>query len=214
VSDWDFKAASFSGVLNGTASDITVDNAGKTDTDNAESITTTTVTLETDVSNFLIGTLYNTENSGSSITNNDYSVSVGTDGVVSMVTSRGTVEFGALPEPGVQATSTLCGPLEIIMIYTLVMTSTMYYSVALDTAQFLDMELRLAHKIQMVAAVVSKCGVLAQMVQQHSQHCQYSVVTTLMEQLPGKHNCLVTTAKKQLFQHQMAQLIIIAVNAW
>jgi hypothetical protein len=29
-----------------------------------------------------------------------YSVSVGTDGVVSMVTSRGGLEFGALPEPG------------------------------------------------------------------------------------------------------------------
>ena len=29
-----------------------------------------------------------------------YSVSVGSDGVVSMITSRGTVEFGALPEPG------------------------------------------------------------------------------------------------------------------
>lgn len=34
------------------------------------------------------------------IVNGDYSVSVGTDGVVSMVTSRGTLEFGALPEPG------------------------------------------------------------------------------------------------------------------
>jgi plastocyanin len=36
----------------------------------------------------------------SSLVNGAYSVSVGTDGVVSMVTSRGTVEFGALPEPG------------------------------------------------------------------------------------------------------------------
>jgi len=39
------------------------------------------------------------------ITNTDpegptYSVSVGTDGVVTMVTSRGNLEFGALPEPG------------------------------------------------------------------------------------------------------------------
>lgn len=41
----------------------------------------------------------------SEITNTDpegptYSVSVGTDGVVTMVTSRGNLEFGALPEPG------------------------------------------------------------------------------------------------------------------
>jgi hypothetical protein len=35
-----------------------------------------------------------------SINNGQYSVSVGTNGVVTMVTSRGTVEFGALPEPG------------------------------------------------------------------------------------------------------------------
>ena len=34
------------------------------------------------------------------ISNNTYSVSVGTDGVVTMTTSRGGLEFGALPEPG------------------------------------------------------------------------------------------------------------------
>jgi hypothetical protein len=38
--------------------------------------------------------------SGDSINNGSYSVSVGSDGVVTMSTSRGTVEFGALPEPG------------------------------------------------------------------------------------------------------------------
>jgi flagellar basal body rod protein FlgG len=32
-----------------------------------------------------------------------YSVSVGTDGVVTMTTSRGVLEFGALPEPGAQS---------------------------------------------------------------------------------------------------------------
>ena len=37
---------------------------------------------------------------GSSITNTDYSVSVGSNGVVTMDTSRGSIEFGALPEPG------------------------------------------------------------------------------------------------------------------
>ena len=58
VGDWDFKAASFSGVLNGTASDITVANAGKTDTDNSENITTGTVSLGTEVGGFLLGTLY------------------------------------------------------------------------------------------------------------------------------------------------------------
>ena len=38
--------------------------------------------------------------SGDSINNGDHSVSVGSDGVVTMSTSRGTVEFGALPEIG------------------------------------------------------------------------------------------------------------------
>jgi hypothetical protein len=47
-------------VLSADASDITVVNAGKTDTDNAENITTGTVTLTTEVSGFLIGTLYST----------------------------------------------------------------------------------------------------------------------------------------------------------
>ena len=37
---------------------------------------------------------------GDSIVNGNYSVSVGSDGVVTMETSRGNLEFGALPEPG------------------------------------------------------------------------------------------------------------------
>ena len=37
---------------------------------------------------------------GDSIVNGNYSVSVGADGVVTMETSRGSLEFGALPEPG------------------------------------------------------------------------------------------------------------------
>ena len=37
---------------------------------------------------------------GDSIVNGDYSVSVGANGVVTMETSRGSLEFGALPEIG------------------------------------------------------------------------------------------------------------------
>ena len=37
---------------------------------------------------------------GDSIVNGNYSVSVGANGVVTMETSRGNLEFGALPEPG------------------------------------------------------------------------------------------------------------------
>jgi hypothetical protein len=83
VGDWDFKAASFSGVLNGTASDITVVNAGKTDTDNSENITTTTAELDTEVANFLIGTLYRASSvSGDTdrLVNGEYQVVLDSDG--------------------------------------------------------------------------------------------------------------------------------------
>jgi hypothetical protein len=56
--DWDFKGASFSGLLNNTASDLTVTDAGKTDSDNAINITTATQSPDTDNTNFLIPTKY------------------------------------------------------------------------------------------------------------------------------------------------------------
>jgi hypothetical protein len=56
--DWDFKGASFSGLLNNTASDITVTDAGKTDSDNALNITTVTQSPTTDASNFLVPTKF------------------------------------------------------------------------------------------------------------------------------------------------------------
>jgi len=56
--DWDFKGSSFSGILNNTASDITVTNAGKTDSDNSGNIITATQTPTTDNSNFLVPTKY------------------------------------------------------------------------------------------------------------------------------------------------------------
>jgi hypothetical protein len=58
VGDWDFKAASFSGTLNNSASDINTYPANKTDSDNANGIDAGDVTLDTEVADFLIGTLY------------------------------------------------------------------------------------------------------------------------------------------------------------
>ena len=100
--DYDFIAASFSGVLDSAASNITVTGAGKTDSNYAGSFTTSNFSPYTvDLTSDLIGTLY-TQGSVNidSIDNGIYSVSVGTDGVVTMTTSRGGLEFGALPEPG------------------------------------------------------------------------------------------------------------------
>jgi len=55
---WDFKGASFSSVLNNTASDLTVTAAGKIDSDNAINITIASQTPTTDASNFLLLTKY------------------------------------------------------------------------------------------------------------------------------------------------------------
>jgi hypothetical protein len=58
VGAWDFRASNLTGTLDTSASDITVVNADKTDTDNVSNITVATVTPIVDSSAFLIGTLY------------------------------------------------------------------------------------------------------------------------------------------------------------
>ena len=104
VGDWDFKAAAFSGVLNDTASDITVVNAGKTDTDNAENIITSTVTLGTDISNFLIGTLYTVAVGNDRLINNGNELVLGTTGTVTLP-QGGTITEGVVTSnPTIQLT--------------------------------------------------------------------------------------------------------------
>jgi len=104
LGDWDFKAASFSGVLNGTASDITVVNAGKTDTDNAENITTSTVTLETDTSSFLLGTLYSQAVGNDRLVNSGNELVLESTGVVTLP-AGGTISEGVVTSnPTIQLT--------------------------------------------------------------------------------------------------------------
>jgi hypothetical protein len=100
--DYDFKAATFSGTLDSSASNITVVNAAKTDSNYASSFTITDFDPDFDLTSDLIGTLYTQGSIGTinSIDNGQYSVGVDVNGVVTMSTSRGTLEFGALPEPG------------------------------------------------------------------------------------------------------------------
>ena len=100
VGDWDIKAATFSGVLNVTASDIVVVDAGKTAGTAAP--TAADFATSSDSSNFLSATRAGAA-SGNSIDSGAYSVSVGSNGVVTMATSRGSLEFGALPEIGGQS---------------------------------------------------------------------------------------------------------------
>ena len=97
VGDWDFKAATFSGILNDTASDITVVNAGKTDTDNSENITTTTVELDTEVSGFLLGRLYTVGDSSDRLVNGEYEIVLGSTGAVTLP-QGGTITEGVVTD--------------------------------------------------------------------------------------------------------------------
>jgi hypothetical protein len=99
--NYDFRAASFNGLLDSSASNITVFDADKT-ASNYSFAGVDPFNISVDDSNFLVGTLYSSGIGGvnNSINNGQYSVSVGVDGVVTMTTARGGLEFGALPEPG------------------------------------------------------------------------------------------------------------------
>lgn len=59
LGNWDFKPATFSGLLNSGATDITVVDAAKASSDISSSITVATVTPGFDISNFLIGQVIN-----------------------------------------------------------------------------------------------------------------------------------------------------------
>ena len=85
VGNWDFTAANLSGVLNGTASDITVVNAGLTDSNNASAIDTVTVTLDREVGNFLIGTLFTAPGSGANeLVNGEHVFALESDGTLTL----------------------------------------------------------------------------------------------------------------------------------
>ena len=84
VGNWDFKAASFSGTVNSTASDITVANADKTDYDNITNIDTATVTLQEDSSNFLIGTLFTAPSGSNELTNGEHVFALESNGTLTL----------------------------------------------------------------------------------------------------------------------------------
>jgi len=104
IGDWDFKAASFSGVLSADASDITVVNAEKTDTDNSENVAVTTAELATDVSGFLLGTLYAVGDSSDRLVNGEYEIVLGENGTVTLP-AGGTITEGVVTSnPTIQLT--------------------------------------------------------------------------------------------------------------
>jgi hypothetical protein len=104
VGNWDFKAASFSGVLNNTASDITVVDAEKTDYDNIANISTTAVTLEEDSSDFLIGTLYTAPGGDNSLINGAYTVTLENTGTLTLPAGGTITEGYVTSNPTIQLT--------------------------------------------------------------------------------------------------------------
>jgi hypothetical protein len=85
VGNWDFKAANLSGVLNSSASDITVVNARLTDSDNVSAINTDSVTLGTEAGDFLVGTLFTAPGSSSNeLVNGEHVFALESDGTLTL----------------------------------------------------------------------------------------------------------------------------------
>ena len=104
VGSWDFKSASFSGVVNSTASDITVVDADKTDYDNIANISTTAVTLEEDSSDFLIGTLFTAPGGDNSLVNGAYTVTLENTGTLTLPAGGTITEGYVTSNPTIQLT--------------------------------------------------------------------------------------------------------------
>jgi hypothetical protein len=104
VGPWEFTAANLSGTLNATASDITVVNAGLADSDNALTVSADSVTLETEVGNFLVGTVYTAPGGNASLVNGAYSVSLGNTGTLTLPAGGTITEGYVTSNPTIQLT--------------------------------------------------------------------------------------------------------------
>ena len=104
VGNWDFTAASFSGVLSSDASDIAVINAGLNDSDNASAIDSTEPVQQIDISNFLIGTLLTASSVSNELVNGAYSLTLENNGTVTLP-AGGTIKEGYVTSnPTIQLT--------------------------------------------------------------------------------------------------------------
>ena len=104
VGPWSVTAANLSGTLNGTASDIGVVNADLTDSDNALTVEPDSVTIGTEVSAFLIGTLYTAPGGNNSLVNGLYSVTLGNTGTVTLPAGGTITEGYVTSNPTIQLT--------------------------------------------------------------------------------------------------------------
>jgi hypothetical protein len=101
---WSVTAANLSGTFDATASDITVVNAGLTDSDNALNVSPDSVNLETEVGNFLVGTVYTAPGGDNSLVNGVYSVVLGNTGVVTLPSGGTITEVFVTSNPTIQLT--------------------------------------------------------------------------------------------------------------
>ena len=105
--DYDFKEATFSGLLNSTASNITVSDAGKVSSDYAGyagEFTPGDFEPDFDLTSDLVGTVYRSVNAGNELVNGNYAVSLNANGSVTLP-AGGTVSEGYVTSnPTIQLT--------------------------------------------------------------------------------------------------------------
>jgi hypothetical protein len=105
--DYDFKEATFSGLLNTTASNITVSDAGKVSSDYAGyagAFTPGDFQPDFDLTSDLVGTVYRSVNAGNELVNGNYAVSLNANGSVTLP-AGGTVSEGYVTSnPTIQLT--------------------------------------------------------------------------------------------------------------
>ena len=102
VGDWDIKGASFGGLLNGTASDITVVDANKPVA--TASPTVGTFASGEDTSNFLTITRYSLAGGDNSLVNGEYTVTLENDGTVTLPAGGTITEGYVTSNPTIQLT--------------------------------------------------------------------------------------------------------------
>jgi hypothetical protein len=104
VGNWNFTSSSLTGILDSTASDITVIDAGLTDSNNVSAITSSVVGITTEVGNFLIGTVLTAPGGNDSLVNGAYLVSLSNTGVVTLPAGGTITEGYVTSNPTIQLT--------------------------------------------------------------------------------------------------------------
>jgi hypothetical protein len=104
VGNWDFVASNFSGTFFDDASDLTVVDAGKTDSDLSGDIAVTEGAEFPDYGNFLIGTLYRAGGGGERLVNGDNELTLESNGTLTLP-DGGTITEGIVTSnPTIQLT--------------------------------------------------------------------------------------------------------------